>query len=1120
MSDGHGFSLIGKKAIIVSLCFFMALGAFQGVVGRETVPITQEHRIDVTSFTVQSFNEYCAVIVLETAEPVITSRITPEGTFTFVTMPGAGQSMTVGCPQLPFASCFLAAPNTQATLEIMYEDYYTVDVGQIYPAQQPEPEAAIQVEPEFEMDQTVYGTDEYYPAQLAVIADTGMIRVVPFARLGFYPVQYNPVAGTLKVYTQIQVRASWNQATEFRVEPRYNSPHFYPLYESSFVNWPEFDMLFTEELSKVPAETRGANGCEYLIITDMTFAPAANALRDWKIRRGIDTWVRDTLQTGFTQPQIENYIQNAFGTWNPAPSYVLFLGDAEHIETNYVNIHPYYGTYTGTDLWYFTLLGSDHFPDMFYGRIPVDSPFEASSFIGEILNYEMDPPYHNGFYDNITVAGYFQDNEPNGYESRRFIRTSEEVRDYLILNQSYNVQRIYCTDGGINPTNYNSGTHPYNWPIPGEPLPMELLRPTFGWDGNAADINNRLNAGTIILNHRDHGLRAGWGDPHYQIPDLGGFDNGELLPVVFSINCETGWFDHETDSSGSTTTESFCEEFLRKEPGGCVGIFGATRVSYSGYNDFMCRGFYDAQWPDFDFAVGGPNPMYRMGELLNYGKYYMANHYACGDLWGYEELEFEIFHYLGDPTMEMWTLNPMSLIVSHPSEVLYDTTEVTVSVLQDGAVVCLSRGGEILGKATSAGGQAVVTTPPLVPGTVNVTVTKHNYRPYFGTIDVIPNVAPWVDLTSPDSYMLLAGGASLDITWDMGDERDDVDELTADLHYSTDDGATYPFTIATGLTGFAANPCSYQWDPLPYLDTDQVKVKVTVFDTYGWTDSDESLASFEIDSTAPLPASNVRAELDGNGVRIYWDPSPSTDVDHYEVLWSMNNWDPTGASYTNVINAGTNTDVLHATVGIISPNSYFYQVKVYDLLGHETVTTSVQGAKFGSTQSTMANPTGWFLVGSSLVQSDTSIAHVIQGQGLPANMDCLRAYDPVAGWTINVPTAPGPINTLNALTDEMGFWMHVASNTRFATAGYLADKAMDLEAGWNIVPYPFAQRSMSTAAIDAHLAANCPNYGGMLIADHSQAYQLKVPGGAENLSHNQGFFVYVTSDTLWTVTNY
>ena len=151
--------------------------------------------------------------------------------------------------------------------------------------------------------------------------------------------------------------------------------------------------------------------------------------------------------------------------------------------------------------------------------------------------------------------------------------------------------------------------------------------------------------------------------------------------MVFSINCETGWFDHETDNDGSTNTESFCEEFLRKADGGTVGIFGATRVSYSGDNDYLCRGFYDAIWPDFDLAEGGSVPMYRMGQVLNYGKTYMAN--TWGDQWGVEEMEFEIFHYFGDPTMEIIPAEPMDLDVTHPCSIYFITAQVQIDVGQD-----------------------------------------------------------------------------------------------------------------------------------------------------------------------------------------------------------------------------------------------------------------------------------------------------------------------------------------------------------------------------------------------------------------------------------------------------
>ena len=97
--------------------------------------------------------------------------------------------------------------------------------------------------------------------------------------------------------------------------------------------------------------------------------------------------------------------------------------------------------------------------------------------------------------------------------------------------------------------------------------------------------------------------------------------------------------------------------------------------------------------------------------------------------------------------------------------------------------------------------------------------------------------------------------------------------------------------------------------------------------------------------------------------------------------------------------------------------------------------------------------------------------------------------------------------------------MHVTDNTRFATAGYVDNMAIPLQAGWNLVPYPFAERTMSTANIIAQLSLY-PAYVGMEIADYTAPYRLKVPDGTETLAHGSGFWIKVSSDMTWTVINY
>ena len=463
------------------------MGTFHGLAGQASVPPGPTSQIDGTAFFIDFFSEDYAIITLEADEPVLSTIVTEDGTFTLLTIPDMGYTREVGSPQLPYLSRLLAVPNTLVTIEILQEEHYTLDVGQIYPAQEPDPDSYPEANKEFKMDESVYASGNY-PGELVEVVDTGMIRVVPFARIGFFPVQYDPVTGTAVVYERLQVKVSWDANTDFQVDPRQNSPHFEPFYINTFANWEEFRSTFSSELEWTQQVMNSPTGCEFLIITDPLFYDAAVALQEWRIIRGIDTWVKNTTETGTDEPQLKTYIQNALMTWIPAPSYVLFFGDSEHINPLYYNIHPYHGTLTGTDLWYFTILGSDYYPDMFYGRIPVDTVADATTIINEIINYDNNPPYHSGFYNNVTVAAYFQDDENNGYETRRFVRTSEEVKDYL-LTEGFNVRRIYVTEPFINPTNYNNG--PYG---NGEALPPDLLRPLFLWDGDAADIIDRVNS--------------------------------------------------------------------------------------------------------------------------------------------------------------------------------------------------------------------------------------------------------------------------------------------------------------------------------------------------------------------------------------------------------------------------------------------------------------------------------------------------------------------------------------------------------------------------------------------------------------------------------------------------
>jgi hypothetical protein len=126
-----------------------------------------------------------------------------------------------------------------------------------------------------------------------------------------------------------------------------------------------------------------------------------------------------------------------------------------------------------------------------------------------------------------------------------------------------------------------------------------------------------------------------------------------------------------------------------------VGIVGATRLSYSGYNDLLVHGTYTSFWPSYDPTyVDTTYPhSWRPAQAFNFGKYYMLSYEGTGD---YTEGEFYMFHWFGDPEMPLRTETPQSLAVTHPSAVVAgQPINITIDVTRGGlplenALVCIS----------------------------------------------------------------------------------------------------------------------------------------------------------------------------------------------------------------------------------------------------------------------------------------------------------------------------------------------------------------------------------------------------------------------------------------------
>lgn len=706
-----------------------------------------------------------------------------ETKYNVLNVPSAGHTTALGKPSVPMITRYLEVPhNVNVSFQILYRDMQVLDGYNVIPAQEFPADFINATEAPFVIDETTYTTNAFYPSDVASLEgvdglDPIVIRGHRIVALSLCPVQFNPVTQQVRVYSKIEARLNYDKPGQFgAIDGRLLSSAFETLLEALVLNYRYPEVL----------PLKKAGSAEYLIITHDAFFQQVQELAAWKEQKGLLTKVVNTTQisaTGPTADDIATYIQNAYDTWNPAPSYILLVGDSDFIPPHYRN--PSSSIYHGgfdipTDLYYATVDGTDYFPDIYIGRLSVDTTAQATTITDKIINYERNPPANAAFYNQVVACALFQDKNhtecgvrypvPDGYEDRRYVLTSEEIRDFL-LNQGYNVDRIYWADPGnpwvvppipaVNPTNYSICQYSN-----GDPLPPALLRANgFLWDGDDLDVTNAITAGRFLVYHRDHGESRnfwdhrpaarggqafggidGWNHPLYTTGNIAGLANAPLLPVVFSVECQSGWFDGEVDQINDPalirTFESFSEEFVRQPNGGAIAAIGSTRNSFSGYNDDMLKGFVDAIWPGFDpnFMSGG---LFSLGQVLTYGKVYMATQYGYAGTHTRET--FELFHLFGDPELAIWTEQPRELDVTYPTHIgskglqkfVINVTDHDTGAPVHHAKVCLKKESEVYAVAyTDPSGGAYFAVNPSTGGEMKITVTKHNYRHYEGLITV------------------------------------------------------------------------------------------------------------------------------------------------------------------------------------------------------------------------------------------------------------------------------------------------------------------------------------------------------------------------------------------------
>ena len=654
-----------------------------------------------------------------------------------------------GKPNLPGESRMMAIPHgATATLRVVNIEKETLHNVNIAPALRIQSENE---EPDmnYVKDLSVYNKNAFYPAEPFIMGNS-YIRGVDAVTVSITPFQYNPVTKDLVVYTNVELAVEFEGGNGHFGEDRLRSPYWDPILAAELLNYDQLPIIDYE--ARMQEWLRDdKTGAEYLIITpnNDAWAEYANQLKEYRTRQGILTEVyRLDEMPATSTSQMKSWFHNAYNTWEIAPVAVCLLGDhgtnmGQYIPAEIVT-HPYEGTCI-TDNRYADAVGNDNLPDMVFSRLIAETPDQLPVFVGKQIEYEYTNP-------NMDPSFYTRPITALGWQTERWFQLCSEVFGGYMRQHGYDTNRINCIYMGTPGNSWSSNQNTYmvvNYFGPNGVGYIPASPSELGdWNNGTPElVVQAVNQGSFWLQHRDHGLETGWGEPAVRNSHVSQMNNVGKLPFVMSINCLTGKFNYHEDC--------FCEAWMRRtyngENAGAVGVLCPTETSYSFVNDAYVWGVYDLFDGDFlptygPYADNTGNWMPAFGNVA--GKYFLAQ-----SNWPYntesKDITYTMFTAHCDAFLRIYTQVPQVMDVTHPEAVIAGLGEINITA-PEGCMISLVKedeveGWEILAVATATGDpQTIEFEPQLPPTEINLVITGQNYLRYEAVIGVLPANGPYI----------------------------------------------------------------------------------------------------------------------------------------------------------------------------------------------------------------------------------------------------------------------------------------------------------------------------------------------------------------------------------------
>jgi hypothetical protein len=421
-----------------------------------------------------------------------------------------------------------------------------------------------------------------------------------------------------------------------------------------------------------PARAQIPDGARYVIIAPDSLAGAVQPLADWKTRKGALARVVPLSIAGSTPEQVRSFVRNAWNTWPLRPEYLLLACSPTQLPGYAYDDDSYYGDMTG-----------DYRMEIAVGRLPAQNRRELAMMVARCLAYERRPDSSDtAWYSKGTTVVSDDDTffpDPYYLPDSRYARQLWLDAGYTVAESLYNLA------------------------------------------GDSTDqLVAALNDGRTFITYR--GVAGGfWWNPFNTfVPDYTWHNRGRT-PIIISATCETITLRPGEDELGNLCMRFGTEESL----GGTVAFFGTSQsgTSISAPRSACYRGFFSAVFEESVSSLGQATLRAR----------------ARVDSLFHDHDRYVEWCLLGDPDLSIWTAPPRPIDVRHDTVIQLSEPELVVAVASAGrpvqyAVACAWMDTSVYAlDTTDSSGLATLNVDAALTGTMQITVTGRDLRPYEGT---------------------------------------------------------------------------------------------------------------------------------------------------------------------------------------------------------------------------------------------------------------------------------------------------------------------------------------------------------------------------------------------------